>query len=139
MGKPDASLRNDRDLLEKWIEGQTGIPFIDAHMREIKATGYMSHRGRLNVASFLVGELGVNWQMGAEYFESILIDYDPTSNWGNWNYAAGVGSDTREDYHFNFAAQAQKYDPKGEYVRLWLPELSEESVELPDDLTESNF
>ncbi|MBK7335886.1 MAG: DASH family cryptochrome [Saprospirales bacterium] len=118
--RPDGSLRNDRKLLEKWIAGKTGVPFIDANMREIAATGFMSNRGRQNVASFLVRDLGVNWQMGAEYFESLLIDYDPTSNWGNWNYIAGVGSDPREDRYFNPAAQAQKYDPKGEYVSLWL-------------------
>ena len=116
-------LKEDRQLLQVWIEGRTGVPFIDANMRELANTGFMSNRGRQNVASFLVNDLGVNWQMGASYFESVLIDYDPCSNWGNWNYIAGVGSDPRENRYFNILAQAKKYDAKGEYVKLWLPEL----------------
>ncbi len=80
---------------EKWKKGETGIPFIDANLREINATGYMSNRGRQNVASFLTKDLTVNWTWGASYFESILIDYDVCSNWGNWNYIAGVGNDPR--------------------------------------------
>ncbi len=119
-----SKLHNDERLLQLWIEGRTGIPFIDANMRELKATGFMSNRGRQNVASFLVKDLHVNWQMGAEYFESVLIDYDVASNWGNWNYVAGVGSDPREDRYFNILKQALRYDPKGEYVKLWLPELA---------------
>jgi deoxyribodipyrimidine photo-lyase len=79
----------------------------------------MSNRGRQNVASFLAKDMFVNWQMGAEYFESVLIDYDPASNWGNWNYVAGVGSDPREDRYFNTRTQAQRYDPDGAFVRLW--------------------
>ncbi|MDX1666107.1 MAG: DASH family cryptochrome, partial [Saprospiraceae bacterium] len=127
-GDPDPEWTDDRELLQKWIDGRTGVPFIDANMREIKNTGYMSNRGRQNVASFLVSDLKVNWQMGAEYFESVLIDYDVASNWGNWNYVAGVGSDPRDRY-FNILSQAQRYDPNGEYVRLWIPELKD----LPDD------
>jgi len=84
-----SDLKNDSSLLQLWIEGRTGVPFIDANMRELAQTGFMSNRGRQNVASFLVKDLKVNWQMGAEYFESLLIDYDPCSNWGNWNYIAG--------------------------------------------------
>ncbi|MFZ2897467.1 MAG: DASH family cryptochrome [Saprospiraceae bacterium] len=121
--RPDTSLRNDRDLLNRWIDGQTGVPFVDANMRELKYTGFMSNRGRQNVASFLVKDMGVNWQMGAEYFESVLIDYDPASNWGNWNYIAGVGSDPREDRYFNIATQAVKYDPEGEFVKRWVTAL----------------
>lgn len=127
--KPDPSLHNDRVLLDQWINGRTGNPFVDANMRELKSTGFMSNRGRQNVASFLVKDLGLNWQMGAEYFESILIDYDPASNWGNWNYIAGVGSDPREDRHFNTLTQARKYDPQAEYVKTWLPALAALSAE----------
>ena len=83
----------------------------------------MSNRGRQNVASYLVKDLRVNWQMGAEYFESVLVDYDVCSNWGNWNYVAGVGSDPREDRYFNMETQAKRYDPNGAYVRHWLPEV----------------
>ena len=120
-----SSLKNDRSLLQLWIDGRTGVPFIDANMKELKHTGFMSNRGRQNVASFLINDLNVNWQMGAEYFESLLIDYDVMSNWGNWNYLAGVGSDPREARYFNIMSQAHRYDPKGEYVKLWLPELKE--------------
>lgn len=137
-GEIDPSWRDDYRLLELWIEGKTGIPFIDANMLELKYTGFMSNRGRQNVASFLVKDLKVNWQMGAEYFESQLVDYDPASNWGNWNYVAGVGSDPREDRYFNILKQAQRYDPKGEYVKLWLPRLRDvpaEKVHRPDRLT----
>lgn len=123
QNKPMKHLKNNRELFSAWAEGRTGVPFVDANMRELNATGWMSNRGRQNVASFLVRDLKVNWQMGAEYFESLLLDYDPCSNWGNWNYVAGVGSDPREDRYFNILTQARNYDPKGEYVKLWCPEL----------------
>lgn len=121
-GIADPKWQNNWELLEQWIEGRTGVPFVDANMLELKHTGFMSNRGRQNVASYLVKDLRVNWQMGAEYFESVLIDYDVCSNWGNWNYVAGVGSDPREDRYFNMETQAKRYDPNGDYVRHWLPE-----------------
>lgn len=123
-GVADPKWKNDQDALHTWIEGRTGIPFVDANMLELKHTGFMSNRGRQNVASYLVKDLQVNWQMGAEYFESLLIDYDVCSNWGNWNYVAGVGSDPREDRYFNMETQAKRYDPNGAYVRHWLPEVA---------------
>ena len=116
--------KHDWARVERWIEGSTGIPFIDANMREIKHTGYMSNRGRQNVASFLVKDLGIDWRIGAEYFESQLVDYDPCSNWGNWNYVAGIGNDPREDRYFNIISQAKRYDQQGDYIRLWVPELA---------------
>lgn len=134
----DPTLRDDWRLFNQWAEGKTGVPFIDANMRELNATGFMSNRGRQNVASFLVKDLQVNWQMGAEYFESLLIDYDVTSNWGNWNYIAGVGSDPRENRYFNILSQARHYDPNGDYVKLWLPELIDvpaEKIHQPDQLS----
>jgi deoxyribodipyrimidine photo-lyase len=76
------------------------------------------------VASFLTKNLGVNWQLGAEWFESLLIDYDVCSNWGNWNYTAGVGNDARGFRFFNILKQSQDYDPNGDYVKHWLPELA---------------
>jgi len=118
------------ELLDKWCSARTGIPFIDANMRELNATGFMSNRGRQNVASFLVNDLQLNWILGAEYFESLLIDYDPTSNYGNWNYIAGVGSDPREDRYFNIASQARRYDPEAAYIRYWIPELKDAPLEL---------
>ena len=72
----------------------------------------------------------LDWRYGAEYFESMLIDHDPGSNWGNWQYAAGVGTDPRQDRYFNTIKQAYDYDPKGDYAKLWLPELSQVSEEL---------
>ncbi|NJL13058.1 MAG: DASH family cryptochrome [Microscillaceae bacterium] len=111
-------------LFEKWKNAQTGIPFIDANMRELNQTGFMSNRGRQNVASFLVKDLKINWTWGAAYFESQLIDYDACSNWGNWNYVAGVGNDPRENRYFNILSQAKRYDSRGEYVKHWLPELN---------------
>tara|TARA_B100000609_G_scaffold199616_1_gene205011 strand:+ start:10608 stop:11267 length:660 start_codon:yes stop_codon:yes gene_type:complete len=106
-----------------WKDAKTGIPFVDANMKELAETGFMSNRGRQNVASFLVKDLQVPWQLGAEYFESMLLDYDVCSNYGNWRYVAGVGADPRDNRYFNVLKQAQQYDAKGEYVRHWLPAL----------------
>jgi deoxyribodipyrimidine photo-lyase len=116
--------RRDVDLFVRWAEGETGIPFIDANMREMNTTGFMSNRGRQNVASFLVKDMGIDWTWGAAYFESLLVDYDPCSNWGNWNYVAGVGNDPRQNRYFNIYSQATRYDSDGSYVKHWLPELA---------------
>lgn len=118
------SWSTDREKLQRWIDGRTGIPFVDANMRELKSTGFMSNRGRQNVASFLAKDLNIDWRFGAEWFESQLIDYDVCSNWGNWSYVAGVGNDPRQDRRFNVIKQAHDYDSRGEYVRTWLPELA---------------
>ncbi|WP_087937978.1 DASH family cryptochrome [Algoriphagus faecimaris] len=118
------SWRRDSADFQRWCEGQTGVPFVDANMRELKLTGFMSNRGRQNVASFLVNDLGIDWTWGASYFESQLIDYDVCSNWGNWMYVGGVGNDPRENRYFNILRQAKNYDKNGDYVRLWVPEIS---------------
>lgn len=110
---------DDMKEFAKWAEGKTDEPFVDANMHELVATGFMSNRGRQNVASYLVRNLKINWQIGAEYFESLLVDYDPCSNWCNWNYIAGVGNDPRNDRTFNMKTQAEKYDPDGTFIRLW--------------------
>ncbi len=117
--------KQDQLRFELWCQGKTGFPLVDANMRELAATGFMSNRGRQNVASFLTKNLGINWRWGAEWFESLLIDYDVASNWGNWNYTAGVGNDARGFRFFNIYKQAKDYDPQGDYVKLWLPELAE--------------
>jgi deoxyribodipyrimidine photo-lyase len=125
-----ASVNNVKVLIfEKWRTGETGVPLIDANMKELLATGFMSNRGRQNVASFLVKDLQIDWRWGAAWFESQLIDYDVCSNWGNWLYVAGVGNDPRENRYFNILKQATNYDGKGEYVKHWLPELSEVPAE----------
>lgn len=116
--------KKDKRVFEKWRMGETGIPLIDANMKELLATGFMSNRGRQNVASFLVKDLQIDWRWGAAWFESQLIDYDVCSNWGNWLYVAGVGNDPRENRYFNILKQAHNYDEKGEYVKFWLPALA---------------
>ncbi|KAL5558282.1 hypothetical protein UlMin_034493 [Ulmus minor] len=113
----------DNKLFESWRDGNTGYPLIDANMKELSTTGFMSNRGRQIVCSFLVRDMGIDWRMGAEWFETCLLDYDPCSNYGNWTYGAGVGNDPREDRYFSIPKQSQTYDPEGEYVSYWLPQL----------------
>ncbi len=112
----------DRTVFDRWKQGTTGVPFVDANIRELNRTGYMSNRGRQNVASFLTDALGIDWRWGAAYFEERLVDYDVASNWGNWAYQAGVGNDSRDNY-FNVLSQAERYDTDAAYVTTWLPEL----------------
>ena len=112
--------KSDIETFEKWRRGETGVRFVDANMKELLHTGYMSNRGRQNVASYLTKDLGINWTFGAAWFESQLIDYDPCSNWLNWAYVAGVGNDPRQDRYFNIESQVKKYDPKGDYMKRWL-------------------
>ncbi|KAH9798509.1 cryptochrome DASH [Citrus sinensis] len=113
----------DQKLFESWRDGCTGYPLIDANMKELSMTGFMSNRGRQIACSFLVRDMGIDWRMGAEWFETCLLDYDPCSNYGNWTYGAGVGNDPREDRYFSIPKQAQNYDREGEYVAYWLPQL----------------
>ncbi|CAL67671.1 cryptochrome-like DNA photolyase family protein [Christiangramia forsetii KT0803] len=109
----------DKQSLKDWIHGNTKYDFVNANMREISNTGFMSNRGRQNVNSFWAKELKQDWRIGAAYFESLLIDYDVHSNWGNWMYNSGVGNDPR-DRKFNIKNQAERYDPNNEYQDLWL-------------------
>ena len=120
--REDVDWRWDPTAFERWAAGETGIPFVDANMRELDATGYLSNRGRQNVASFLTNDLGIDWRRGAAHFETQLVDYDAASNYGNWAYIAGVGNDSRERA-FDVLAQARTYDPDAAYVTHWLPEL----------------
>ena len=113
----------DEALFTKWCEGQSGIPLIDANMIELRETGYMSNRGRQIVGSYLTKALNIDWRWGARWFEHHLVDFDPASNYGNWQYIAGVGNDGREFRVFNPRKQAESYDPKAEYVKYWLPQL----------------
>lgn len=114
---------HDQALFSKWCEGETGIPIVDANMIELRETGYMSNRGRQIVASYLTKALNIDWRWGARWFEHHLVDFDPASNYGNWQYVAGVGNDGREFRVFNPRKQAETYDPKAEYVKYWIPEL----------------
>ena len=112
--------KEDPARFEQWRMGITGNDFVDANMRELLHTGFMSNRGRQNVASYLVHDLHLDWRWGAAWFESQLIDYDPCSNWLNWAYVAGVGNDPRENRYFNTKSQAERYDSEGAYRKLWL-------------------
>lgn len=103
----------------QWTFGTTKEPFVNANMLELANTGWMSNRGRQNVASFWSKELCQDWRIGAAYFESLLIDYDVHSNWGNWMYNSGVGNDPR-DRKFNIKRQAEMYDPAGKFQQTWL-------------------
>lgn len=109
--------------LNQWINGNTPEHFVNANMIEIQKTGWMSNRGRQNVASYWAKEWEQDWRIGAAYFESLLIDYDVHSNYGNWMYNAGVGNDPR-DRKFNIKRQAEMYDADGKFQKMWLiPEL----------------
>lgn len=120
--------KQNKEQFEAWCSGKTGFPLVDASMRQLKAIGYMSNRARQNTAAFLTKNLGIDWRWGASWFESHLIDYDPASNYGNWQYVAGVGTDAKEFRTFDVVAQGELFDPDGVFVRKWLPELKH----LPD-------
>ena len=113
---------NNRELINSWINGETNEPFVNANMKELSQTGFMSNRGRQNVANYLTKELKIDWRIGAEYFESLLIDYDVHSNYGNWLYNAGIGNDSMPFRKFNPKLQSERYDPNKEYEKLWLNE-----------------
>lgn len=111
-------------IINRFLEGTTGMGFIDASQRELYNTGYTSNRTRQNVASFLTKHLGIDWRYGAEWYECMLVDHDVASNWSNWQYVAGVGNDPRGDARiFNPVKQAFDYDKDGSFVKMWLPEV----------------
>jgi deoxyribodipyrimidine photo-lyase len=114
-----AETRHDPAAFERWCQGRTGQPFIDAGMRELAHTGYLSNRMRQNVASYLIHDLACDWRAGAAWFESQLIDYDVCSNQGNWLYLSGRGTDPRGHRRFNPDIQAQTYDADGLYRQRW--------------------
>lgn len=119
LAKPD-------DPARLFFEGKTGVPFLDAALREISATGYMSNRMRQNVASYFTVDLYIDWRVGAEFFETLLCDHDVCSNSGNWQYqASGVGLDARASRQFNPIKQANQYDVGDEYVKTWVPALKD--------------
>lgn len=119
-----------RSSFSRFQSGTTGTGLIDASMRELHLTGYTSNRARQNCASFLSQWLRLDWRLGAEWYESLLVDHDVASNWGNWQYVAGVGNDPRGSAdgggvgrRFNPVKQGWDYDPRGEYVGTWVEEL----------------
>ena len=116
----DKEWSDDQDILLNWINGKTNEPFVNANMIELSQTGFMSNRGRQNVSNYLTKELKIDWRIGAEYFESMLIDYDVHSNYGNWLYNAGIGNDSMPFRKFNPKLQSDRYDPDKLYEKIWL-------------------
>ena len=115
---------DDADRLQAWQAGMTGYPIVDAGMRELAATGWMHNRARMIVASFLVKDLHVDWREGERWFMRRLVDGDPASNNGGWQWAASTGTDAQPYFRiFNPTTQGERFDPDGEYVRHWVPEL----------------
>ncbi|MGO4905892.1 DASH family cryptochrome [Flavobacterium sp. W20_MBD1_R3] len=118
LGK-DYDWKNNKYAINKWINGTTEEPFVNANMIELEQTGWMSNRGRQNVGSYFAKNLLLDWRIGAAYFEAMLIDYDVHSNYGNWMYVSGVGNDPR-DRKFNIKLQATNYDGQSKFQKLWL-------------------
>ncbi|MCG2611958.1 DNA photolyase family protein [Flavobacterium sp. SM15] len=115
---------NDEALFEKWCDGKTGYPFVDAGMRELNTTGHMHNRVRMIVASFLCKHLLIDWRWGEAYFAQKLLDYEQSSNVGNWQWAAGSGVDAAPYFRiFNPTEQIKKFDPDLKYIKKWVPEL----------------
>ena len=116
--RPDSAFDDKR--FARWCRGETDWPLVNACMRQLNQTGYISNRARQIVASALINELDLDWRCGAGYFEKQLIDYDVASNWSDWQYIAGVGADPRGGRHFNIEKQARQFDPDGSFVSRWL-------------------
>lgn len=115
---------SNQEAFECWKEGQTGFPIVDAGMRQLNQTGWMHNRVRMIVASFLIKDLMIDWRKGEEYFQQKLIDYDPASNVGGWQWAASTGTDAVPYFRiFNPTLQGKKFDPHGEFIRQYIPEL----------------
>lgn len=119
------------EKFKAWCEGRTGYPFVDAAMRQLVTTGWMHNRTRMVVASFLVKDLHIEWQHGANFFMEHLVDYDPASNSHGWQWTAGCGTDASPYYRvFNPTEQGRKFDPDGDYIRKFIPELAKVPTEL---------
>lgn len=124
--------RNNEAEFEKWKNGQTGYPLVDAGMRELNSTGYMHNRVRMLVASFLCKHLLIDWRWGETYFAEKLLDYDLSANVGNWQWAAGSGVDAAPYFRiFNPTTQIEKFDKQHEYINKWIPELQELTYPTP--------
>ena len=129
---------NDKDNFEAWKQGRTGYPMVDAGMRQLNETGYMHNRVRMVVASFLCKHLLVDWRWGESYFAEKLLDYELSSNNGNWQWAAGTGCDAAPYFRvFNPTEQQKKFDKDGQYVRKWVKDLN--SFDYPQPIVEHKF
>ncbi|REE05712.1 cryptochrome/photolyase family protein [Marinoscillum furvescens] len=126
---------NDEEQFEKWCQGKTGYPIVDAGMRELNATGYMHNRIRMVVASFLTKHLLIDWRWGERYFAAKLLDFELSSNNGGWQWAAGTGTDAQPYFRvFNPYSQQEKFDKELRYIRKWVPEL--ETSRYPDPIVD---
>jgi deoxyribodipyrimidine photo-lyase len=119
----DFPWENDETLFQAWCEGKTGYPIVDAAMRQLNETGWMHNRCRMIVASFLTKDLIIDWRWGEKYFMQHLVDGDLSANNGGWQWSASSGMDPKPLRIFNPTSQAKKYDPDGDYIRQWLPEI----------------
>jgi deoxyribodipyrimidine photo-lyase len=120
---------HDTSAFERWCEGKTGFPIVDAGMRQLNTCGFMHNRVRMIVASFLTKDLHMDWQKGEKYFAQQLVDYDPAVNNGNWQWTASTGCDAQPYFRiFNPWTQAEKHDPDCTYIKKWVPELQELST-----------
>lgn len=124
---------NDESQFTAWCNGKTGVPIVDAAMRELNETGWMHNRSRMIAASYLSKSLLVDWRWGEKYFACHLIDYDPSQNNGGWQWSASTGADPKPIRIFNPFTQANKYDSEGEYIKKWVPELKTVSTNLLTD------
>jgi deoxyribodipyrimidine photo-lyase len=126
----NGSEAKDKAYFQAWCEGKTGYPIVDAAMRQLNQSAWMHNRCRMIVASFLTKDLLLDWRLGEHYFMQKLVDGDPASNNGGWQWAAGTGTDAQPYFRvFNPILQSQRFDPKGDYIRKWLPELARVSDE----------
>lgn len=130
---------NNKKQFKAWYEGKTGVPIVDAGMRQLNKTGWMHNRVRMIVASYLTKNLLIDWRWGEKYFAEKLIDYDPSSNNGGWQWSASVGADPKPIRIFNPYLQTQKYDPKGDYIKEWVEELKDVEINLLTDGKERDF
>ena len=123
---------NNEENFNKWCEGKTGFPIVDAGMRELNATGFMHNRVRMIVSSFLIKDLLIDWRWGEAYFAQKLNDFDLSANIGGWQWAAGSGCDAAPYFRvFNPTEQQKKFDPKFEYIKKWVPEFGTSKYTLP--------